>query len=193
MANRKKQELTTDIQEILVQLYDNNAALMKSIVNGVLKKDFAWINDYDHFYSLANEVIVKAINSYKPDMHVPFIAFFRNCYIKKAKSEISRINRKKRMTDKLSVSYHSPMKQGEEGTYEELLPDKRNIEQEILDNIACREYLSQLSKRQRIVVKKILCGDSNEKIQQDLNLSNAEMKLIREKITRIELRNILVG
>ena len=87
----------------LVTYYDNNAAKLRRTVDKILMK-FGGISDKDtdDFYSLANEVFVNVMRRY--DDSQSFDAYLYSCLLKKIKTEMTRRNREKRMTDRMTVS-----------------------------------------------------------------------------------------
>ena len=59
--------------------------------------------DFDDFYSIANETLWKAYNSYDPDSGVSFDGFLYTCLQKKFKPELTHRHRQKRVLNQFAV------------------------------------------------------------------------------------------
>ena len=116
----------------LVTYYDNNAAKLRRTVDKILMK-FGGISDKDtdDFYSLANEVFVNVMRRY--DDSQSFDAYLYSCLLKKIKTEMTRRNREKRMTDRMTVSIDMPVGNDGDDTIGDLIADDFVIEREVFE------------------------------------------------------------
>ena len=167
------------MERILRIYYADNAGRLHRIVDRILA-GFGGLSDKDKddFYSLANEVFADAIRRY--DHSQSFDAFLYACLCNHIKTEITRRNREKRRSDRMSVSLDAPV--GGEGqlTLADVIADEFVIEREVLEKneegysrrMQC--YLGRLSKIQREVLKLDTAGDPPCEIRELLHLSRKQ-------------------
>lgn len=137
--------------------------------------------DYDDFYSIANETLWKAYNSYDPDSGVSFDGFLYTCLQKKFKTELTRRHRQKRVLNQFAVSLDAAFDDENESnlldyvasdfdTFEEVLKAQETEQYE--DKV--QRYLSKLSNRQLSILS-LLMGDYKPcEIQRILKISAKE-------------------
>ena len=89
--------------DILENYYADNAKKLRRTVDKILSK-FGGLSskDKDDFYSLANEVFADVLKKY--DHSRSFDGFLYSCLLNKIKTDITKRNREKRKTDRMSVS-----------------------------------------------------------------------------------------
>ena len=137
--------------------------------------------DYDDFYSIANETLWKAYNSYDPDMGVSFEGFLHSCLQKKFKSELKYRHSQKRILNQFATSLDA-VKEDEEGrSLLELIPSdfdtfdevtKRQENGQYHDKV--QMYLSRLSNRQVNILNLLVDGFKPVEIRQILDISEKE-------------------
>lgn len=156
--------LSDDNRKFLDKFYEENQSQIINFVRGVIKKyGGIYDKDVDDFYSLANEVICKATISYQPQKNVSFFNFFKSCYIKKMKTEMTRRNSLKRKMDREALSYDAPLSSDGDFSYEDIIQDEskdyENQTEFILD-----ELLSLLNRKERIILKMLMEGYTTDEI-----------------------------
>ena len=115
--------------ELLEKYYRQNARKLREKVDKILS-GFGGITekDYDDFYSLANEVFVDVLKKY--DASQNFDSFLFSCLSNKMKTEMTKRNRRKRLSERNTVSLDMPV--GEDKTaFGELLVSDFNMEREL--------------------------------------------------------------
>ena len=182
-----------DVELIANKYYENNAYLIRKIVDGILSK-FGGISnkDYDEFYSVANETFVKSLRDYDGTIH--FSVFLKSCLIKKIKGEITRRNRLKRTIDREAVSLNEAINEGEENeiTLEETIPSKIFVDEEIIDKKECIEsYFKALSSTQKKIVKLLYAGYEPNEIRTLLKLSKKQYDILFNDLSKIEKTSLL--
>lgn len=137
--------------------------------------------DYDDFYSIANETLWKAYNSYDPDMGVSFEGFLHSCLQKKFKTELMHRHRQKRILNQFATSLDA-VKEDEEGrslleqipsdfdTFEEVTKAQENGKYH--DKV--QRYISKLSNRQVNILNLLVDGYKPVEIRQILDISEKE-------------------
>lgn len=137
--------------------------------------------DYDDFYSIANETLWKAYNSYDPDMGISFEGFLCSCLQKKFKTELTHRHRQKRILNQFATSLDA-VKEDEEGrnllelipsdfdTFEEVT--KRQENGQYQDKV--QMYISKLSNRQIDILNLLVDGFKPVEIRQILEISAKE-------------------
>lgn len=183
------------MKELLDIYYADNASKLHGIVDRILLK-YGGLSekDKDDFYSLANEVFVDVMRRY--DRTQPFEVYLYSCLSNRIKTEITRRNRFKRNTDRLSVSLDLPVGDEEEMVLGDILADDFNIEREAFGNREegysrkMRLYLNRLSNTQKKVLNMITIGFMPDEIQEELHITEKEYSECRQTIQAY--RNISV-
>lgn len=158
--------------------YADNARRLHAEVDKILSR-FGGISDKDKddFYSLANEVFVKALKRY--DNSQPFDAFLYSCLANGIKTEITRRNRHKRKADRMAVSLDTPVGDDEDSTLKDIIADSFDMETEIFgeentDTSKIEKYFERLSKRQRRVAALLAASYGAGEIMNMLNITKRE-------------------
>lgn len=170
------------MQSILNIYYKNNASKLHHMVDKLLLQ-FGGIEnkDRDDFYSLANEVFVDVLNRY--DREQPFETFLYSCLDRKIKTEMTRRNRKKRESDRKSISWETPLDEESGITVGDFIKDTKkgthyDIDKTFFEDNGERfsekmlRYINRLSIVQREVVKLMIAGYSASEIKEKLHISN---------------------
>lgn len=198
--------------------YENNSRKLHKLVDQVLKKLGFREIAHDDFYSLANEVFVKALNNY--DNKKDFDGFLYSCLYKKFCTAMTRNCRAKRCC-KISVEridekgnkiieqeiipdiyLDAPVK-GIDMTYGDCTAGTNTVESQIFVegqddwHIEVREYLNALSPMQRQIALMIAYGYTLQEICDELHITkshyNNSVKRIfsddKTKILRPLVRN----
>lgn len=178
--------------------YDNGGQELRKMVDRILfsqrfrglHHQVGGINDFQDFYSLANEVFMEIINTYDKDKD--FGAYLYTSLSKAFIDEIKLRRRQKRMNyqkiikDGITSYVHIPDFSLEEplphseGCYiEDLVPDNINIEEEIIEkrreySPKIEKYLQSLSIRQKKVAILIMRGCTTREIRQRLKITERE-------------------
>lgn len=172
------------MQSILNTYYNNNAKKLHHMVDKLLLQ-FGGIEgrDRDDFYSLANEVFCDVLNRY--DRNQPFETFLYSCLDRKIKTEMTRRNRKKRQSDRDSISIEANVNGTDNLTVGDTIASREDVERNILDE--CRDekvlrYLNRLSNKQQEILNLIVIGYKRQEIQEILHMNNHEFVNCMEAI-----------
>lgn len=167
------------MEEILNRYYENNAAKLHRMVDGILMKFGGLSNqDMDDFYSLANEVFVDVLKRY--DGSQTFESFLYSCLSNRMKTEMTRRNREKRRADRLSVPIDMPMGDEEGFTLGDTLADSFDLERELLENKEegysprVESYLGKLSQLQKEVLWLDAAGYLPNEIKAELRIDEKQ-------------------
>ena len=162
------------METIINSYYKNNAKKLHNMVDRILFK-LRFDVDNEGFYSLANEIFVDVLNRY--DGKQDFDGFLYSCLVNKFKTEMTRRNRYKRQTDRISVSIDTPIGDKENSTIGDLLADKDTIEKIFFEereetySDKMKNYLGRLSILQREVLRLISIGFEPNEILAELHIN----------------------
>ena len=154
--------------------------------------------DYDDFYSIANETLWKAYNSYDPDMGVSFEGFLCSCLQKKFKTELTHRHRQKRILNQFTTSLDAVIEDEEGRSLMELVPSdfdtfeevtKRQENGQYQDKV--QRYISKLSNRQVNILNLLVDGFKPVEIRQILDISEKEYSNDMQSIKAYENIKIL--
>lgn len=178
--------------ELLEWYYDDNAKRLRTMVNLVLHRLKFHDVDPDDFYSLANEIFVKVLNSYEEGRD--FNGFLYSCLERKFKTEMTRRNREKRKADKMALSLETPVGD-EEGssTLGDMIASNINIEKEILGDDAdiimdekIERYLESLTKIQRKIIEMKMMNVEVQDIKEELGLTDSQYSSHMQEVVQYE-------
>ena len=165
------------METIILSYYENNAKKLHIMVDRILFK-LKFDVDNEDFYSLANEIFVDALRRF--DNKKDFDGFFYSCLVNKFKTEMTRRNRYKRQTDRMSVSIDTPIGDKDNSTIGDLLADKDTIEKIFFEDkedtysSEMQQYLSRLSILQREVLRLISIGFEPNEILTELHINRKQ-------------------
>mgnify|MGYP001045433650 CR=1 FL=1 len=166
--------------QILNTYYADNAKKLHKVVDRILSK-FGGLTykDTDDFYSLANEVFADVLKRY--DCEQSFDGFLYSCLSNKIMSEITKRNREKRKTDRMSISLEATNDKGEDyslldclasdfDTFEEASKSQENGQYQ--DRV--QQYISRLSNQQVNILNLLIDGYKPFEIRRILEISKNE-------------------
>lgn len=178
---------------------NNNKELCK-MVNPILIKNFGWISqkDYDDFYSIAAQVVWDCENKFNSNKvkSKKFKSYLSTCIFNKVKSQVTSMNRKKRMNQDddgefvHNVSIDTPYGDSDNLTIADTLKSDFDMEHalkekngEIYDE-KIEKFLESLSITQREILEMLMKNISVSDIKSKLELSDKQyrdhMQSIRE-------------
>lgn len=165
--------------DILNAYYADNAKKLHKVVDRILSK-FGGLSgkDKDDFYSLANEVFADVLKRY--DHEQSFDGFLYSCLSNKIMSEITRRNREKRKSDRLSTSLDAVNDDNEGYSLLNLIPSDFDTFNEVMERQKERyqdrtqQYISRLSSRQVNILNLLIDGYKPNEIQRITGMSPKE-------------------
>lgn len=167
------------MEQILIEYYANNAKKLHRVVDKILVKfGGLYDKDLDDFYSLANEVFWDAMRRY--DDSQSFDGFLYSCLFNKIKTEMTRRNREKRKTDRMSISIDAPIGDDENSTIGDMIAGDFSIEKEIFEkdeeeySRKMLLYLSKLSGLQKEVLRLNIAGYLPGEIREELHINEKQ-------------------
>ena len=185
---------------ILQPYCENDMQRLKRISKSIFMRfnELLAESDYDDFYSIANETLWKAYNSYDPDMGISFEGFLCSCLQKKFKTELTHRHRQKRILNQFATSLDA-VKEDEDGvsllelvpsdfdTFEEVTKAQKNGQYQ--DKV--QMYISKLSNRQVNILNLLMDGFKPVEIRQILEISAKEYSNDMQSIKAYENVKIL--
>ena len=158
----------------------NNSAKLREISDVIIGKHFPWLSQmyYDDFYSIADEVLWKCIQNFDDSKGAQFETYLINCLMRKFKSRITYMNRKRRNNGGINVSLDALVDDESGTTIGETIADKPPIE--ISENT--QQYLNSLSKIQRRVAEMIMSGFDFLSIKKELRLSDRRFNTVLQRM-----------
>lgn len=158
---------------------ENNKKL-KKITDNLIVKHFGWLPQmyYDDFYSIAGDVLWRCAQNFDGVKGAQFKTYLINCLIRKFKSRVTYMNRKRRNSGSFDVSLEKLIDDETGMTVGEMIADKAPVE--ISEN--AQQYLNSLSKTQRRVAEMIMLGFDFSCIKKELHLSDRRFKTILQRM-----------
>lgn len=172
----ERQQLNERLKPYLEPYLRNEDKKLKKVTNEILIKLKYYDVNRDDFVSLAHEIITKAMYDY--DFTQDFDGFIYKCLENKFKTEMTRLNRKKRQADKMALSLDSPIGNNEEkSTLGEMIANENTVESDFFEeredtySEEMNRYLSRLSTLQREVLHRISIGYLPSEIIEELHIT----------------------
>ena len=169
-------ETEQTINEKLNEYYRNDGRKICQMVNKLLFKLRFHDVDVSDFYSLANEIIAKAIKRY--DGKQDFDGYIYRCLENKFKTEMTKRNRIKRKADKMALSLEENVGNDEDDlTIGDMVADKKTIEGELFKEEKeewrkeVKEYLKKLSPLQRKIAFLLSDNNTPDEICEELHIT----------------------
>lgn len=168
---------------VLQPYCENDMQRLKKMSRAIFMKFSERLTEsaYDDFYSIANETLWKAYNSYDPDMGISFEGFLRSCLQKKFKTELTHRHRQKRILNQFATSLDAAIEDEDGKSLLELIPSdfdafeevtKRQGSGQYQDKV--KQYISKLSNRQVNILNLLIDGYKPGEIRQILDISAKE-------------------
>lgn len=175
------QELTEYEKQNLEEYYADDGKKIRTIVNQILSK---WrdIDDYDHFYSIANEVFANILyhHRYNPSKG-DFRGFLYSSIHNKIKTDMRRRNEvDKEKLNTYAISLYTPIGKDSNSTIGDLLKSDYDLEVELLDkfgfsdNHPIKIYFRNLSKNQKKILLLLADGYKPAEIKELLHMSRRD-------------------
>lgn len=185
------------MEQIVNEYYKDNAKKLRVMVDKILFKLRFHDVDNEDFYSLANEIFVKALSTY--DNSQDFDGFIYSCLTNKFKTEMTRLNRQKRQADRMALSWETPIGDEDGGTIGDLISNGETVESEIFEQMedvyskAMNRYLNRLSKLQKEVLRFLSIGFSTQDIMKELHINEEQFADCYRAITATRNKNVLLN
>lgn len=165
--------LNNEKKKFLRNFYEKNQSQIINFVNQTIKGYGGIYNkDMDDFYSLANEILCKSVISYQPAKNISFFNFFKSCYIKKVKTEMTRRNSLKRKIDREALSYDAPLNGDGSFSYEDIIQDKHE-DYEKQAELLLNELFELLNRKEKIVLEMLINGYTTDEICKKHNFNKS--------------------
>ena len=185
-------EIGEFIHQKLHEYYKNDCKKLHKIVDLILQRLRFYDVYKEDFYSLANEIIAKAIIKY--DFEQDFDGYIYRCLENKFKTEMTRLNRYKRKADKTALSLDESVGNDEDNsTLGDMIASNINIEKEILGDDAdiimnekIERYLDSLSKIQRKIIEMKMQNIEVQHIKEQLGLTDSQYSSHMQEVVQYE-------
>lgn len=173
----------------------NEMSVLKRICYPMIKK-IGGISesDYDDFYSIANETLYQAAQSYDEDKNDNFDLFLRGCISRKFKTELTKRNRIRRIDASKIDSLDRKISTDSDTTLGDTLANKGLLEddiEELKSTDRVEKYISSLSKKQKTIANMIMNGYDAELIKERLNMTDQRYKDCIKRMGTIDKRILL--
>lgn len=154
--------------------FENNR--LKNMVDHIIKKKFGWLpqKDYDDFYSMAGQTLWYCEEHFDKNKQGDFYKYLTDSLYRKAKTQITWNNRKKRRGDVPDVSIYTLIDNENDITIGDTLAQKEDNDIDVL----VERYLDSLTKKQRQVAELMMQGCSDKDIKSMLGISNEQYGVI---------------
>lgn len=178
------------------EYYANNAAKVRKMVDDIIKRYRFNITDKDDFYSIANEVFVKILDTY--DGKRDFKGYLYSCLENRIKQEQTRRNALKNGGDKIISSLDDTESNEDINPYE-VIEGAISAEDEFMENCGewsspvIAEYFSKLSPMQMEIAKLKSEGYSFEEIAKKLGITLNRYYELCNDMTSIEKTRDLIS
>lgn len=165
------------MEKIILSYYEDNAKKMRTMIDKILFR-LKFNVDNEDFYSLGNEVFIDVLKRY--DGKQDFDGFLYSCLVKKFKTEMTRRNRYKRQTDRMAISFDTPISEDESSTLSDMVADPNTVEKRLFEDETeaysdeMQQYLSRLSILQREVLRLISIGFEPNEILTELHINKKQ-------------------
>ena len=168
--------------EKLNTYYADNAKKLYRIVDKILV-EFGGISnkDLDYFYAIASDVFADiCLKDRYESSKGEFDAFLYSCLSNKIMSEMTKRNREKRKTDRMSISIDTPIGDDESSTIGDMIADNFSIEKELFERAEegyskrMLLYLSRLSNLQKEVLRLNTVGYLPGEIREELHITEKQ-------------------
>ena len=163
-----------DDNKYIIYYGANNSKELRRVSDYIIEKHFRWLSQMyiDDFYSIAGDVLCICAKQFDESKGAQFETYLINCLIRKFKSRVTYMNRKRRNSGGSDVSLDALIDENDiclmnmiasNDTVEwHLYSDKMNL------------YLSKLSDLQKKVLFALADGYSPEEIKLSLNLTTKQ-------------------
>lgn len=183
------------MQQKVEEYYKDNARKLRTLCDKILFKLKFHDVDNEDFYSLANEIFVKALKTY--DESQDFDGFIYSCLANKFKTEMTRRNRQKRQADKMALSLDASINEEDESTLEDIIPSGVTIENEVFKENKedwrkeIQDFLDSLSPLQKKIALLLSNENTPDEICKELHITMQHYKNSVERIFADEKIKIL--
>ena len=188
-------EQVAAIDQYLNEYYGNDCKKLHKMIDGILQKLRFYDVDKEDFYSLANEIITKALPKY--DFKQDFDGYIYSCLVNKFKTEMTRRNRYKRKADKMALSLDASINEEDESTLEDIIPSGVTIENEVFKENKedwrkeIQDFLDSLSPLQKEIALLLSNENTPDEICKELHITMQHYKNSVERIFADEKIKIL--
>ena len=167
-------------ERLLIYYCENDMSRLKSLTNNVLfSMGRGNQNDLDDFYSIANEELWKAVESYNPDNEfgAKFETYLSVILKRKFNTEFAQRTRIKRGRDIKFISLEQNKSGLENISVIDTVASNENLEKEVLgENSKVDDYLQSLSKKELRVAELVMQGFTIKEITEELSLKKKEIE-----------------
>ena len=153
---------------------DNHKELIR-ITNGIILKNFGWLSQmhYDDFYSIAGEVLWNCVENFDESKGAQFETYLINCLIRKFKTRITYMNRKRRSNGIQNASLEALIEENSPTIMNLIASQYGNNNEEYSEKML--RYLNRLSSLQKKVLFLIAEGYTIDEIKINLNITSSEI------------------
>lgn len=152
----------------------NNSEKLREISDVIIGKQFPWLLQmyYDDFYSIADEVLWKCLQNFDDSKGAQFETYLINCLIRKFKSRITYMNRKRRSNGGTNVSLDALIDEGDACLMNMIASN--DTAEPFAYSEKMNLYLDRLSELQKKVLFALADNYSPEEIKKTLNITTTE-------------------
>lgn len=163
----------------------DNCKELKRITDSILNRKFGWMPQmhYDDFYSIAGTTVWYCEKHYDPQKNKNFHRYLVDSLHRKFKTQLTKINRKKRGGGIVNDSLDRFIDENSDVTLGEILPTKETPDLDIL----AQRYLDSLTKKQRQIAELMMQGCTDRDIKTMLGMSNEQFGVIVMNMKKNEI------
>lgn len=149
---------------------------LKNLVDKILSTKYGWLpqKEHDDFYSIAGTTVWYCEKHYDPKKNKNFHRYLVDSLHRKFKTQLTKINRKKRGGGVVNDSLDRYVDENGDVTLGEILSAKETPDLDIL----AQRYLDSLTKKQRQIAELMMQGCTDRDIKTMLGMSNEQFGVI---------------
>lgn len=152
----------------------NNSQRLRQLSDVIINKQFPWLSQmyYDDFYSIAGDVLWKCVQNFDGTKGAQFETYLINCLIRKFKTQITYMNRKRRNNGGINVSLDALIDDGDTCIMNMIASN--DTAEPFTYSEKMNLYLDRLSELQKKVLFALADNCSPEEIKKTLNITATE-------------------
>ena len=153
---------------------DDSHKKLKNISDMIIQKTFPWLpqKDYDEFYSIAGQTLWYCEEHYKESKDTQFETYLIGCLIRKFKTRVTYMNRKRRNNGNSDLSLDALIDDKDTAIMSMISTTDENMTN--LYSSKMLKYLNRLSVLQKQILFDVADGYSNKEIVDKLGITDKE-------------------
>ena len=159
---------------------ENNMFRLRRLADGIIRTQFPWLPQmyHDDVYALASDVLMMCANQFDSTKGAQFESFLTGCVMRKFKTRVTYMNRKRRNNGNADVSLEKFIEENGDILIKET--SEGNLTEEL--SVKVQKYLDGLTNTQRQVATMIMEDYGFDDIKTRLHLSDRRFEAILKRL-----------